>query len=224
MKRAIRLPLQFATAKKKAAIAVFLQSYRHAVNFFIKSLWDKKGKLNAETLVRLPLDKTRLTYAQRKAALKQAIEIVVSTKKSAKELKVLASMPRFTGMAILNSELALIQDGLKSFDLIVRISSLKKNSRIIIPTKKTKVLNNWLSKPLAKLVQGCAISKNNIIVWVDLPDLPLKEEGKVLGIDLGVNKLIASSDGDFLGTEFKKIRNKILRRQPRSKGKKRAFT
>lgn len=223
MKRAIRLSLKFATKRKKVAIATFLQSYRHAVNFFIDSLWDAKGKLDAKTLRRLAPDKTRLSYKQRNAALKQATEIVSSTKKGAIALKVIPSRPIFRGSAILPKELALLQNGEKSFDFIVRISSLKKYHRIIIPTRKTKVFNKWLAKPLAKLIQGCALSENKLIVWVELPDLPFKKEGKILGIDQGMNNLIVTSDGQFLGPNFKKLRDKINRRKRGSKGKRRAF-
>ena len=58
---------------------------------------------------------------------------------------------------------------------------------------------------------------------MELPDLKLKETGKVLGVDIGVNKLIADSDGKFYGTNFKKIRDKIKRRKPGSKGKQRSI-
>jgi IS605 OrfB family transposase len=55
-----------------------------------------------------------------------------------------------------------------------------------------------------------------------LPD-KLHKPGRTVGIDVGVNKLVATSDGEFYGTEFKAIRDKINRRKPGSKGRQRAY-
>lgn len=192
------------------------------MNFYIKSLWGTKGKLDAETLKRLPLDKTRLSYKQREAALKQAVSIVASTRKSAKALKVSPRLPVFSGSAILSKSLVLLQAGKKSFDFVARVTSLRNKHRIIIPTKKTAVLNKWLATPLAKLVQGCALSEDKLIMWVELPDLPSKEAGESLGIDQGMNTLIATSAGNLMG-DFKPIREKISRKLPKSKAKRRAL-
>jgi IS605 OrfB family transposase len=221
MRRAVKLTLKFATQKKRRAIAALLEAYRGAVNFFIRSLWKTRGKLDKATLARLK--NTRLSERYKSQALKQALETVVATKKAAKETKTKAGRPVFTGSAVLDAKFVSVEVGEGSFDLVVRLSTLKKGSRISIPTRGTRVLRKWLSKPGAKLIQGAALSENSLVVWIELPVQPLKPEGEVVGIDVGYHKLIASSEGYFLGTDFKQVAQKIRRKKPKSKAKGRAL-
>jgi hypothetical protein len=53
MRRACKVTLKFATAAKRRKIAALLEAYRAAVNFYIRSLWNEPGKLDAVTLHRL---------------------------------------------------------------------------------------------------------------------------------------------------------------------------
>ncbi len=77
--------------------------------------------------------------------------------------------------------------------------------------------------PEAEFIQGISLSENACSIWVTCPDTESKTKGETLGIDLGINKLIVDSTGKFFGTGFKKIRDKILRRKPGSKSRKRAY-
>jgi len=220
MRRACKVTLKYATRNKQQAIAALLQAYRAAINFYIQSLWSCPGKLDKATLARL--QSTRLSERYKSNALKQAIETVVATKRSAQALGKTASCPIFKGSAVLDAKFVSIDPGEKSFDLVVIISSLKKGSRIIIPTRRTKPINKWLSRE-GRFIQGCCLSETGIIVWVESETREPKTTGNSLGIDQGVNKLLSDSDGNFYGTEFKTIRDKIKRRVPGSKGKLRAI-
>jgi len=224
VRRACKVSLEFLTDAKRRRLGALLQAYRGAVNFFIRSLWEQPGKLDGKTLARLPKENTRLSERYKSQALKQALETVESTQKAARATGIPASCPHFTGAAILDGKFVSVEDGRGSFDLVVRVSSLKKGDRITIPTRHTEVTRKWLSRPLAKLVQGCALDEDSLILWVELPDLPVKSEGEgeVLAIDVGVNKLISTSEGKYYGREFKAIRDKIRRRRPGSKGRARA--
>lgn len=224
MRRACRITLKFSTAKKNRSINALLQAYRAAVNFYIESLWNEKGKLDKETFDRLPSKNTRLSERYKSAALRQALGIVIATKKSAKALKKLCNMPVFKGEAILDAKFVTIEESnLKDFDLIIKLSCLKKRCRITIPTKKTKVLNKWSNFDDAKIIQGCSLTENKLTLWINIPEQPLKEEGRSLGVDIGVNKVITTSDGNLIGTEFKELRKKIQRKQKDSKACKRAL-
>jgi hypothetical protein len=221
MRRACKVTLKFATRKKRRKIAALLEAYRAAVNFYIQSLWEEPGKLDAVTLHRL--EGSWLSQRYQSQALKQALEIMVATKRSAQALGQPATRPVFRGPAVLDAKFVSVEVGQKSFDLILRLSVLRKGSRITLPTRRTRVLNKWLSRPGARWIQGCALSEEGIILWVEIPDEEPRLEGRVLGIDLGLNKLLSSSDGHFYGTDFKRIRDKIRRRKPGSKGRQRAF-
>ena len=127
MRRACQVTLRFVTARKRRAISALLKSYRIAVNFFIQSLWDQPGKLDAVTLTRLQY--TRLSARYKSQALKQALEIVTSTRKAAKVTKKCVSVPVFKGSAILDAKFVIVEEGCGSFDLVVRLSSLKNRLR-----------------------------------------------------------------------------------------------
>lgn len=220
MRRACKITLKFATQKKRQFIASLLQSYRAAINFYIHSLWSCPGKLDKATLARL--QNTRLSERYKSNALKQALETVVATKRSAQELGKPASCPIFKGSAILDAKFVSIEPGEKSFDLVIKISSLKKGSRITVPTKKTQPINKWLNRD-GHFIQGCCLSEKGMIIWIESETKEPKTTGNSLGIDQGVNKLLSDSNGTFYGTEFKTIRDKIRRRVPGSKGKLRAI-
>ncbi len=222
MRRACKLTLGFATDKKRRAINALLEAYRAAVNYYIRHLWQTNGRLDKDTLALLPDSHTRLSARYRSQALKQAIETVVFTKKAVKGTHKHCSMPVFRGSATLDAKFVAIEAGKGSFDLVVKLSCLEKGKRLILPTKKTKILNKWTSRPLARIIQGCSLNENSITIWVELPDLEAKK-GSSLGVDIGVNKLLSLSDGSHLGTEFKALRDKIKRKKPKSKAKGRAI-
>ena len=220
MRRAVKLNLKYVTDAKRRRINALVQAYRAAVNFYIRSLWNERGKLNKETLARLPDDRTRLSSRYKSQALKQALETVVSTKRSAKELGVPFKRPIFNGAATLDAKfVSVCLDKPSSyFDVFVRLSSLQKGRKITIPTKGTRVLRKWLNRPGASLVQGCSLSENHLIVWVECP-APEKTNGDDLGVDIGMCKLMSLSDGAHLGMNFRQVRDRVNRRKAGSKGK-----
>lgn len=219
MRRACKVTLKFATARKLRAIASLMEAYRAAVNFYIRSLWDERGSLDKATLARLQA--TRLSERYKSQALKQALEMVVATKKSAKALGKQASCPVFRGSAVLDAKFVSVEEGQGSFDLVVRLSTLHSGHRVTIPTKRTVVLNRWAER--GTIVQGCALSEAGIVLWVDVKDQPSKLSGQSLGVDIGVNKLLSDSQGNHYGTEFKTIRDKIRRSKPKSKARYRHY-
>jgi len=220
MRRACKVTLKFATTTKRRAIRALLESYRGAVNFYIRSLWKTPGNLDKITLARL--EDSRLSKRYKSQALKQALDTVIATKKSAAVLGKAAKCPVFRGAAVLDAKFVTVESGRGSFDLVVRISTLCKGKRITIPTRRTVVVNKWCERG-AEFVQGCALSNTGIVLWVNLPDTPDRLGGRSLGIDIGVNKLLSDSDGNHYGTEFKAVRDKVRRRQPGSKGRLRSL-
>jgi len=225
MRRAAIVSLDFITASKKQKISNLLQAYRAGVNFYLKSLWSEPGGLDKETLARLT--NTRLTERYKSIALRQALSILSSGCKAAAETGQSFSLPHFTGDCVFDAKVVDIENGEKSFDLVIKLSSLAKGERIIIPTRRTRVLNKWLAVPGAKMGKGIQISENSLAVWVDLPDQDLKVPNPetTVGADSGVIKLLTLSDGSkptYLGTEFRQIRDKLRRRVPDSNGFRRA--
>jgi IS605 OrfB family transposase len=223
VRRACKVTLKFTTARKRRAVCALLEAYRAAVNFYIRSLWADRGSLNRETLARLSGSNTRLSARYRSQALKQALEVVTSTRKAAGARGRACSIPVFTGAAVLDAKFISIEEGSGVFDLVLRVSSLKKGKKLSLPTRRTAVLNKWAEKPGAEIIQGCALSEDSAVIWVELPEPSAKKTGASLGIDIGMNNLLALSDGSFLGDDFKEIRGRILKCRPGSSGSKKAL-
>lgn len=225
MYRAFALSITSLTHKKHRAITSLLASYRSAVRFYIRSIWKTPGKLDKATLARL--QSTRLSERFKSQALKQAIEVVIGTKLGAKALGSSAGRPNFHGPAQLDAKFVVIEPSknMKTFDLVVRLSTLVKRERISIPLKGTTPLREALAVPGARLVQGVNLSENRIVFLVELPDVPLRtpDPPTILGLDVGYYTLVATSEGQLLGTDFHEIAAKIRRRKSGSKGKKRAL-
>jgi len=209
--RAISLKL-YNTKLKQRKIIALIEAYRHAVNFYLKSFKDQKGKLDKETLARLQA--TKLSERYKSNALKQALGIYKSCVKKTKKI------PCFKGYPILDKKFVNIQSGQNSFDIWIKLSTLAKGKRIHLPTKKHKRLNYWLNK--GKLLQGCELHPNKLIVWVEVEKQHWKT-GKSLGVDLGMQKLIATSSGDFFGKHIAALTNKILRKKKNSNSYKRVL-
>lgn len=226
MQRSIRLSMKFSTVKKTSKIQAVLDRYRSCVNKYIQSIWINGGSLDKKTADLVPLG--HLLFNQRGCALKQALSIVSSTKKSQKSKGCDSVMPVFSGGMVLSDRLAELEPSKNrgKFDYYLRVTTLNPRKRISIPVKGTRVLDKWLNKRLAKLKPGCIISERNgklyAIVWVVVPDPPPKIQGIDLGLDIGMNKLIATSDGSFEGEKTKEILSKIRRCKPGSRGRQKA--
>lgn len=203
MIRSVKVKLYNSKIKQRK-INALIQSYRKAVNFYLSF---EDLKLNKETLAKLT--KTNLSQRFKSNALKQAISIQKSCKKTKKKT------PKFKGFPILDAKFINIEHGKNSFDLWIKLSTLAKGKRIYLPSKKHKRLNYWLEK--GNLTQGCELHVDKLILWIEIEKSEYKTVGKDIGVDIGMTKLLTTSEGKFLGTKFKEINDKILRKKKNSK-------
>lgn len=225
-KRAIRLSLKWLTKAKRNRVQALWLRYCHAVNFFLQYCWShNKADLNGKTLAKLK--QSELSARYRSQALKHALDIIKATRAGAEALGVEASCPRFRGAMKLDAkfvEIDLVKNA-PEFDVVLRVSSLVRGKKIVIPTKGTRVLNKWLNQPGARLIQGAALSPHKLVLWVAVPESRWKSEGHVVGCDTGLNKLFALHNGEkvlFRGTKMRQVCARVARRISGSKGKKRA--
>jgi hypothetical protein len=234
VRRACVVTLKYATAAKRHKVRLLVEACRGCVNRFIKVLWrmpTTEFGLDKQTLALVPAG--RLSQRYKSQCLKQAIEIVVSTRRTRESTGQRARRPKFTGNLVLDAKFVDVQDKETSpgdpFDLVVRLSTLDKGARITIPTCRTKPLNKWLARPGAKLVQGCSLSEDQLILWVEEPDPEIQwaaeQRAVVYSGDLGMRKLLTLKDGRnqsvFLGREYYDLQQKIRRKKPASKARKR---
>ena len=133
--------------------------------------------------------------------------------------------PIFNGNSIdLNSDLATIYTSpkkMKNFDLAVRLGSIFGNRiSLLLPTKKHALFNKHISNGYAvnSSVQLRRIDGNlyvNLFLEKETP--AVKSDGKVLGIDVGIKKLMSTSDGEFFGRDIESKIQKLKRRKRDSK-------
>ena len=215
MLRAVRIPLPHLTARKRRMIEEIACQYRAAVNYYIRRLW-RREKVRWDDL----LPHTRLSARYVSAAFRHAKSLV----KSVRSRKGRKSMPRFRGYPVLDAKFVTIEGSLHiRFDYVLRLSTLKKGSRMALPFNGHKWLRRWLEKPGASLRNGCVLKPDAVILWVELPDQPPKEEGRPLAVDIGLDRLLVTSDGEVLDEgEHKRIVQKLARKRPGSKARRRA--
>lgn len=213
-KRAIKLK-SYATAKKRSQVMAIIRRYRKQVNLFINYCWNNpEAKLNKLTLS--SVDKVQsLSERYKSNALKQALSLCNNSMTKSK--------PKFIGYPILDAKFIDIKPSKKSgkFDLWIKLSTLKSGKPIYLPTKKHRQLNRWLSG--GTLINGCELRPDGFIVWIEHEVEPTNENGLDIGIDIGMNKLIATSYGELIGTDWYAYNAKILRKKKNSKAYKRAI-
>lgn len=216
MIRTVKVSLQETTQTKLGCLTALRREIRSCTQAFINSLWISPGKLDSETMRRV--SSGSLSSRHRSNCLKISLETIVATKKAAKATGVLASKPKVSGAIRLSSLVCKIEKGKSSFDYVIKFSGLKKRTPIVVPVKSHKRLNYWLSKPGAKLLQGCTLGDNWAALWIKLPDHEVKD-GKTLAVDIGINKLLVDSSNYRYGTKIKQVCARVRKCKPGSKGR-----
>ena len=102
---------------------------------------------------------------------------------------------------------------LKEFDLMVTFGCIGNKMKIAIPLKKHEHFNRYTDWDMAKSI---TVHKNNI-QFTFSKEHSKKDEGKALGIDLGINKFMATSTKETFGEEYKDLLLKLWRKEKGSK-------
>jgi len=133
--------------------------------------------------------------------------------------------PVFNGNSIdLNSDLVTIYESpktMKKFDLAVRLGSIFGNRiSLLLPTKKHALFNKHILNGYSvnSSIQLRRIDNElyvNLFLEKEMPKT--KSFGKVIGIDVGIKKMMSTSENVFLGKE---IEAKIQRFKSRKRGSK----
>jgi IS605 OrfB family transposase len=108
----------------------------------------------------------------------------------------------------------------KEFDFWIKLTSIGNKIKLLLPTKDHKHCQ-LLVKQNFKRKNSFRLSKIDDTFYIDIfweKETPeTKLQGETLGIDLGINKLISLSNGEFLGTELKSKIECLNKKKQRSK-------
>lgn len=216
----VKVSLKEATVTKQRHLAALLSRVRSLTGRYIRSLWEIPGKLDKETMDRIPCG--HLSYRHRSNCLKVALEIVVATKRSAKAIKRTASCPGPPRTMRLSSLVCRVETGKGAFDYVLKISGLVSGNPIVVPFKSHKVINEWLDRG-GTILNGASVNENFAYLWIKIPHGDAKFPGEVLAVDAGINKLLVDSKGQHYGKDCRNVLDKVRRCKPGSKGKQRAI-
>jgi transposase len=134
-------------------------------------------------------------------------------------------MPVFNGNTIdLNSDLVRIQSADKSseFDLWIRLGSIFGNREsLILPTKHHErsrqfEKTGWTQRKSLTLRRDPTGRYYADLYWKKA-DLVTNQQGSAVGVDIGINKLMTTSNGDELGTDLRAKLDKLNRRKQNSR-------
>jgi IS605 OrfB family transposase len=221
MKRSIKFSLGCGNAGKLKVLDTLYLEYTNLVNYYL-GLFPKENKyVLTEEVVQAA--ETPLSARYKQCAARQAMLIWKAWRRTWRRG---CQLPQFAGAIQLDQRFLEVETGENSFDYWVNISTVTKGKRISIPFKSYDYANNyfenWTLRKGGKLqnIDGTWF----LILCFEKPRPPLRETGEVQGIDLGYRKLIATSDGEFLGTRVSRLAEKIARKQVGSKQWKKATT
>ncbi len=115
---------------------------------------------------------------------------------------------------ILSSQIVSIESGRNSFDIWVILCSIGKKIKLSIPIKKHRHFNQFSGW---KLSSSIVITRNYIQFSFEKEVEPKKESGVVIGMDVGIHHLIATSAKEFIGNDTNPLIDVI---SEKSKGQK----
>lgn len=118
--------------------------------------------------------------------------------------------PHFKGKEVdLNQFSGYIINGFttEGFDIWFNVICLNKGKRLKIPSKRTLIFNEAIESGNLRKTFKILKRKGGYYIecFVDLPEVR-KENHKFIGIDVGINNALATSDGSIFGKEIKELR------------------
>jgi len=220
IRRSSRVYLKYTNIGKLNKLKTFLLLYSYVVNYYIQMFWSAKRFSNSladKSITNKAVKRFGITASLSQLASKQAQEIVNSQQRKSKNKR---RIPIFKNVVVnLDSRFFVINDFKGFFDYVIRFRSGIPNIAILF--NKTKhinkfINNNWILSRTIRL----GIKNNRIFIDLiyEKPKPAIKEEGKIIGIDLGYRVPLAVYDGEnkkLIGTE---LRDKIQKVGKRRKG------
>lgn len=220
MKRTLKFSLNLANVSKIQALKDLSEEYKKAVNYYLQILSSTRQYILSEEEVKS--FNSSLSYRYKQCANRQAIKIWKSWRRNKKK----GNLPEFDGSLILDSRFIEMEKAKNStFDYWVKISTLNKGKRILIPVKSYDYANQYFDS--WKLVNGGRIKLENnkwfLLLTFEKETPSKKNKGKAIGVDIGIKKLIITSEGKVYGKEIEPLMDKIQRKEQGSKAFKKAL-
>jgi len=254
MIRSSKTSLKFSNQAKLSTLSDFVSEYSKVTKEFVDILWPKREEPIPSLLPRDVTSKVQTWLSKRavQASGKQASGIVRGTiQKHKQRLHVLKELIKEgklkharrlqkiiderkiskPNLKVVNPELDSrfvkldLEPTTNGFDGWLTLSSVGNKIKLELPFKKTKHVNKMLQR--GKLKAGVRLSSKGVTLMFDVEEPTPRTDGKTIGIDIGVRKVISCSNGfqskeDVHGWNLSKIQQRLSRRKKGSKGFRRA--
>jgi IS605 OrfB family transposase len=216
MLRTASFALKFSNAQKRAQLTLFVSEYISVVNFYIEQFWAQKvfGGSYVPKDVQVS-SSSWISQRAKQCAGKQALQAVKSQRKKKNK-----TMPVVMSRAVeLDSRFVTFLDLDTSFDELVKFGSLGNRLSVVCPIKHHKHYNGLLKKGF-KRKGSTRLREYNGNLYLDVfleRDFLPKNTNRIIGIDLGIKKLMVDSDGNEYGKDIDRLLEKSVRKQQGSK-------
>jgi len=220
MRRTLKFNLSLSNKAKVNSMENLSICYIQAVNYYLGLLSSQKKYILSQEEIKG--SNLSLSYRYKQCAGRQAIKIWKSWNRNKKK----GNIPVFNGSLILDQRFIEVEKSKTStFDYWIKVATLAKGKPILIPFKSYDYANNYFKD--WKLVNGGRLQKQEdgwyLLLTFEKEAPAEKKKGKILGIDVGIKKLMVASDKKFYGQEIENIMDKIQRKRHGSKAFKRAL-
>lgn len=243
MIRSTKVSINSARVKKRCNVNIFLEEYRRVIAQFVDLLWEEKDVPSLLPKKFTTQVQTWLTARMIQCCGKQASGIVRGTRKKyeqrnwrlaklkqeGKDTKILEkaitpiSKPDLTSVSAELDErfIKVDLDNQTSFDGWITIGCIGRKMKLVLPFKRHKHFNELDES--GEMTKGARIGRKNVTFIFNLPDVPKKRNGEILGIDIGVTNCIATSQDnlskkDVHGHTLTSIMKKLSLRKKGSNG------
>ena len=220
--RSSKSSLKYCTAAKRAALYEFMDEYSRVVNLFIDRFWENTPILAELKKDIIGIADSWLSFRARQCAAREAVGMIVGQRRAAKSTGRPLVKPVHYGKTIaLSANCARIEQGHNTFDLWVTLYSLGNKKKILLPVKAHRQINKFADWEMASSV---VIGRDYVQFSFEKETGPKRTNGENLGVDVGINVLLATSAGEFVGTDVKRLIGNIKRKQSGSRKQKAAIS
>lgn len=212
--------MKFLTKAKREMLFEIMDEYSKLTNTFIDMFWEENYTKKDLTKEITNIPETWLSARMRQCAAREALGMVNGAKEKANKKNEKPIKPVHTGRKmILSAQIVRIEKGRNSFDIWLVLHSVGNGIKIHIPIKRHRHMNwfmNW------KISNTITIHRNYVQFSFEKEIEIKKTVGQLVGIDVGINHLLAISNGELIGANVKTLIGNIKRKMQGSKEYKKA--
>ena len=221
MRRTVKFSLGLANTTKKQILQELSVVYCKGVNQYLQKMQSESKYILSNQEVKEGNKVLSESYKQ--CVYNKAVAIWKSWRRNKRK----GQLSIYNGCIDLDSRFIIVEKAKNtSFDYWVKISTLNKGKRVVIPFKSYDYANQYWNE--WQLCKGGKIKveddgKLSLILTFEKETPKKKQIGKQIGIDIGIKKLMVDSDANQYGKEIEDKMDKIQRKQQGSKAFDRAL-